>query len=176
MEHFANFGYVKQANKQLKKIQELKELDVNRGLGEQAERLVKSNTPKYMRNRNLKKDIPEEIGTLRAVKRDDPNRYESMMAGQEGDYIYRGGARRKTNEVLRKPKSYENVMYNPRTPELVPDKEAFSDIRKTKDTAASSTGYLGFRTDPYKGLGGMMEEPVDMLPTGRKSPKARLIY
>ena len=36
----------------------------------------------------------------------------------------------------------------------------WSDVRQTDDKAASATGYLGFRKDPYKGYGGMMEESI----------------
>jgi hypothetical protein len=43
--------------------------------------------------------------------------------------------------------------------ETKPTKD-FTDIRRTLDTAASPTGYLGYRTDPFKGYGGMMEEPI----------------
>ena len=41
-----------------------------------------------------------------------------------------------------------------------PDTKNYSDIRKVDDYAAAPTGYLGFQNDPYKGYGGMMEEPV----------------
>jgi hypothetical protein len=50
--------------------------------------------------------------------------------------------------------------YQSRVGVAVPDKQNFNDIRKVDDYAASPSGYLGFRNDPYKGLGGMMEEPV----------------
>jgi hypothetical protein len=50
--------------------------------------------------------------------------------------------------------------YQSRVGVPIPDKQNFIDIRKVDDYAASPSGYLGFRTDPFKGYGGMMEEPV----------------
>jgi hypothetical protein len=54
------------------------------------------------------------------------------------------------------------------TSKRIPISEGFTDIRKVSDTAASPTGYLGFRKDPFKGFGGMMEEPVPTIKSGIK--------
>jgi hypothetical protein len=38
----------------------------------------------------------------------------------------------------------------------------YSEIRPTDDKAASVSGYVGYQKDPFKGYGGMMEEPVPL--------------
>ena len=158
MEHFANFGVVKKANKQLKKQQELK--------------VVGSNDS-------------GKINNLRADKKNDANKYDNLgFGGQPIDSssrtLWRGENRKSLKDrVLRKPKSSEELGLTeiyPRKNEVVPNTKDFTDIRKTTDGFASETGYLGFRTDPYKGLGGMMEEPVDLVSSGRRTPKARIPY
>ena len=46
---------------------------------------------------------------------------------------------------------------------LKPDTKNYYDVRQTNDHAASGSGYLGYQKDPFKGYGGMMEEPVPLL-------------
>jgi hypothetical protein len=64
-------------------------------------------------------------------------------------------------ENRREMKGYESK------PPLVSNKvrtesNNYSEIRPTSDGAASASGYLGYQKDPYKGYGGMMEEPVPL--------------
>ena len=133
MQHFANFGYIKQANKQLKRLNEVTSIPVVDGsLGK---------TAKYLSN-NYKTPPSEEIDFINRRK----------MATR---------AERKYKASLK-----EKILQGNPTP----DTQGFSDIRKTDDYAASPSGYLGFRTDPYKGYGGMMEEPV---PVTRKQIKLK---
>jgi len=142
MEHFADFGYVKQANKQLKRLNESKNLSIGAlqgdGLGEKAQDAVN----RYFRT-----------GTSEAKKIKIAKGYENIL---------NGSLRHSRAEI--KPqldpltKKYRKTISN-YIPEN-PSSDKWSDIRKTDDYAASNSGYLGFRTDPFKGYGGMMEEPV----------------
>ena len=129
MEHFANFGYVKQANKQLKRLEEMKSPYKGRKLGEisdpswsgtPAESVVRGN---IAATRNKRKDSP-----FNAKIRDDLK------------YPYK-----KRMDI---------------SSEYRLDAPEWSDVRKVKDDAASQSGYLGFRKDPFKGYGGMMEEAI----------------
>jgi hypothetical protein len=181
MEHFANFGVVKQANKQLKRLQDLK----GGNIGQQAAHLLSPTITEGEQNRILQ-SIPMSLNSLRRNKRyassgdslgsyKYPEMYEGMK--HKGQDFFRGMDRLEENKrkVFRNPRGDEKYA-RARQSELIPDKESFNSIRKTDDRAASPTGYLGFRTDPYKGFGGMMEEPVDMISTGIKEPKARVPY
>ena len=146
MQHFANFGIVKQANKQLKRLNELSISPSVRtstgegGLGRVAEHwasersALQQGTPFYARAGHGKRLLNTRLGGDRAVR-----------ASANVDPLTR------PYEKPYKPEGY--IPENPKHPD-------WSDIRKTSDTAASTSGYLGFRTDPYKGYGGMMEEPV----------------
>lgn len=133
MQHFADFGYVRTANRQLKKLQEIKSRSPSmEGLGE----LAKS---KY--------DRGEDIIN---------SRKEHSRMGREPlkDYL--------ATPLKRDTK--ENVAQDLQIP-----KTGWSDVRQTSDNAVSKTGYSGFRTDPYKGYGGMMEEAIpieDLYPNG----------
>ena len=145
MQHFADFGYVRTANKQLKRLHESKQapsyLMPNRsGLGQEAQHYADPKTfgdtlPFYSRAGAAKRKNNTRVEVSRQLKLDNSN-----------------------SDPLLDPytKPYEKVS-------LVNKKQTnpeWSDIRKTDDSAASSSGYLGFRTDPYKGYGGMMEEAV----------------
>jgi hypothetical protein len=151
MQHFthfrsfgADFGIVKQANKQLKKLKESKSLyDETESLGTLSEKLVASGA--------------------------SPRLAKTKLTANRG--FYRENKKGLPDPLLQSPRenitSTVTILEN--TPEL-PTKD-WSDIRKTGDTAASSTGYLGFRKDPYKGYGGMMEEPIpkeELFPNGGK--------
>ena len=200
MQHFthfrsfeADFGYVKQANKQLKRLNELK----NNSLGTVAESVASSD----LKNVNLgeaKRKINQNLTTSRRTskKRDfyteNPDIQDKDVFFDYEDtfpYITRGENRRQMRietglpPVSRKLKNSEDT--SSRYDSIQPSKELqvkklnrddFTDIRKTKDTAASPTGYLGYRKDPYKGYGGMMEEPVDMSYSTLKFPTPRLPY
>ena len=200
MQHFthfrsfeADFGYVKQANKQLKRLNELK----NNSLGTVAESVASSD----LKNVNLgeaKRKINQNLTTSRRTskKRDfyteNPDIQDKDVFFDYEDtfpYITRGENRRQMRRetglppVSRKLKNSEDT--SSRYDFIQPSKELqvkklnrhdFTDIRRTKDTAASPTGYLGYRKDPYKGYGGMMEEPVDMSYSTLKFPTPRLPY
>ncbi|UQS94921.1 hypothetical protein Pam2_41 [Pseudanabaena phage Pam2] len=200
MQHFthfrsfeADFGYVKQANKQLKRLNELK----NNSLGTVAESVASSD----LKNVNLgeaKRKINQNLTTSRRTskKRDfyteNPDIQDKDVFFDYEDtfpYITRGENRRQMRietglpPVSRKLKNSEDT--SSRYDFIQPSKELqvkklnrhdFTDIRRTKDTAASPTGYLGYRKDPYKGYGGMMEEPVDMSYSTLKFPTPRLPY
>ena len=135
MQHFthfrsfeADFGYVKQANKQLKNLYETKPLyNSKQGLGDMAESLVGDS--------NVRVGIKKR--TLDERKRG--RRFNRAKQKDELSFPYQ-----------------KEVGY-----ETKPTKD-FTDIRRTLDTAASPTGYLGYRTDPFKGYGGMMEEPIPL--------------
>lgn len=200
MQHFthfrsfeADFGYVKQANKQLKRLNELK----NNSLGTVAESVASSD----LKNVNLgeaKRKVNQNLTTSRRTgkKRDfyteNPDIQDKDVFFDYEDtfpYITRGENRRQMRietglpPVTRKLKNSEDT--SSRYDSIQPIKELqvkklnrddFTDIRRTKDTAASPTGYLGYRKDPYKGYGGMMEEPVDMSYSTLKFPTPRLPY
>lgn len=200
MQHFthfrsfeADFGYVKQANKQLKRLNELK----NNSLGTVAESVASSD----LKNVNLgeaKRKVNQNLTTSRRTgkKRDfyteNPDIQDKDVFFDYEDtfpYITRGENRRQMRRetglppVTRKLKNSEDT--SSRYDSIQPIKELqvkklnrddFTDIRRTKDTAASPTGYLGYRKDPYKGYGGMMEEPVDMSYSTLKFPTPRLPY
>jgi hypothetical protein len=166
MQHFANFGYVKQANKQLKNLNDIKgakiaipdksrlnPATIEKGLGNIANRL---DNPSKLQKSKVEESLQDKLALARAVRQDSF----------------------RVNDPLIRPikYSYRNSILEPKE---LPTKD-WSDIRKTDDTAASSTNYLGFRKDPYKGYGGMMEEPIpvqDLYPDGItkvKMPISRL--
>ena len=145
MQHFADFGIVKQANKQLKRLNEAKQapsyLMPNRsGLGQEAQHYADPKTfgdtlPFYSRAGAAKRKNNTRVEVSRQLKLDKDNS-DSLL----DPYV----------------KPYEKVS-------LVAKKQTnpeWSDVRKVNDSAASKSGYLGFRTDPYKGYGGMMEEAI----------------
>jgi hypothetical protein len=133
MQHFAHFGYVKAANKQLKKLQEIKSRSSDmQGLGELAK-------GRYDRGEAIINSRKE---------------YSRMAREPLEDYLA-SPLRRITKENVAQP--------------LQVPKTGWSDIRQTSDDAISKTGYSGFRTDPHKGYGGMMEESIpieDLYPNG----------
>ena len=163
MQHFADFGYVRTANKQLKRLNDLQGVRVSIP---NKSRLIPSTRESGLGNiaggvTNSSKQVVQEalenkLSATRAVRQDAL----------------------RLQDPLTKPVkySYQEGTLEPKT---LPTKD-WSDIRKTDDTAASSTNYLGFRKDPYKGYGGMMEEAIpneDLYPDGIskvKMPISRL--
>lgn len=129
MQHFVDFGYIKQANKQLKKINELSkatgEGDYPKPLGQLAKQTKNVEYQKEYLNRQLRQERRKKI------YKQDPL---SFPVSESRDLI--------------------------RTKKLPLPEKDWSDIRKTNDGGASTTGYLGFRKDPFKGYGGMMEEEI----------------
>jgi hypothetical protein len=135
MQHFADFGYIKQANKQLKRMYETK-ID-----------------PISARN----------LGELSAEKYPPDKQYfDSMLT--RGRYTRK--QKNDTTDPLTRP-----IVTEVRTGQKSPEQlgKDWSDIRKNTDSAINST-HLGFRKDPYKGYGGMMEEaiPIDELYNTKK--------
>lgn len=180
MEHFANFGVVKKANKIKKNnflLQKGEDLYAS-SEGSSVRRLLDDgytlDSLLYSHGRSPRdgmawsranvefpqkpvKELPQYVATKNKAR---------MLLGESRK------AQRKAQdlpEVLRKPKTGEYSEPRANKPNL----EAFTDVRKTEDRAASPTGYLGFRKDPFKGYGGMMEEPVDLVKGGSK---ARIPY
>lgn len=127
MQHFANFGITRTANR-LKK----KEFQLAQG------------------NKNYLDNTGYDIATHQKVMGgwvDDTPMYLARQSKPQYGY---DNPKAKVYEPSRK---YSRIKHSPLT-------EGFTDIRETNDRAASPSGFLGFRTDPYKGYGGMMEEPV----------------
>lgn len=127
MQHFANFGITRTANR-LKK----KEFQLNQG------------------NKNYLSNTGYDIVT-----------HEKVMGGFPDDtpmYLARQSMGKYGNDNPKAKVYMPSEKYS--APKHIPITEGFTDIRRVSDTAASPSGYLGFRTDPYKGYGGMMEEPV----------------
>lgn len=134
MQHFVNFGtidfgYVKAANKQLKRITDVKN-GYRLGVGIKAQEYSNQKVPKDVAKRN----------------------FDGMLADSREAKDYDLDPLRESVKSSYIKKRISNA------PEL--PKEGWSDIRKTDDRAASPSGYLGFRTDPHQGYGGMMEEPI----------------
>ena len=204
MQHFANFGYVKQANKQLKKLNEMSTavrqpnhyLQLPISLGEQADyfKMVGQSRKKEARS-----DVSSRVSRLRESNKRNPSKIDSytanpkiygdnrtMLRGENrgvqetyGD-IYRqrdaiGDKTMPQKPPMRKPKSSEELEIYDRKIKGEPDFNSFTEVRVNSDPAIEGR-YLGFRKDPYKGYGGMMEEPVDILPSNKKLPKARIRY
>jgi len=187
MQHFADFGVIKQQNKQLKRNAQLGKADeiYTKKYGKGVEDTL---------NEKLKPfgSQTKPANTLRVARESlKPYSFDTRDGGntllKDEWYNDRGGNRTRLRkeaglpQLMRKPKGYEyKDLYAPdplkRDYVKTPDTKGFTDIRKTTDEAASPTGYLGFRTDSYKGMGGMMEEPVDMVSTGVRMPKARIRY
>ena len=143
MQHFVNFGYVKQANNQLKRLNELKLGTGIAGIKTSSGERVKSlgNIAKnqvespHKSNEIIQTALDSKIGSIRSYKQRSINKIDPLTKPIRESY---------REEPL---------------PVTLPEQD-WSDIRKTSDKAASSTGYLGFRKDPYKGYGGMMEESI----------------
>lgn len=143
MQHFINFGYVKQANKQLKRLQE------------------------------MKSGLPTPIGKISEAASNSELR--NVRAGEAKQYLdskIRGARYNRTSL------SNQNDLSFPYKKENIPDTrklEGWSESRRTLDSAASPTGYIGFRTDPYKGYGGMMEEPIPLEDLSRAPLRKALV-
>lgn len=158
MEHFtsfyADFGIVKQANKQLKRLQEGKG---GTGVGEVA------------RTSALREKYPE---SFEQIPRDTVKNEVNQNVGD--NRRFRRTLDRQT-DPLTKPVNLSYDFPRVKAEAKLPTKD-FTEIRKTGDTAASESGYLGFRTDPYKGYGGMMEEAIpktEIYPNGEMYPRKK---
>ena len=211
MEHFANFGIVKKANKQLKRLNELSETaktygyqkrendfgHTKSGLGE-----IAKNTPENYLDKRKSELLNNTLSNGRKVKSNEALDYYTenptvndktpfRVLSPDEEWIPPKALSRGMNRVKsRLTNDLPSVSRNMRSSEEYvspsrlltqnrkdePNRQDFTDIRKTDDRAASPTGYLGFRTDPYKGYGGMMEEPVDVTTTITKLPRPRVIY
>lgn len=131
MQHFANFGITRTANR-LKK----KEFQLAQG------------------NKNYLDNTGYDIATHQKVRGGWADDTPMFLARQSMQW---DGNKYKNDNP--KAKVYvPSEKYS--SPKHIPITEGFTDIRRVSDRTASPSGYLGFRTDPYKGYGGMMEEPV----------------
>lgn len=118
------------------------------------------------KDKPLKKDYTSKVIT-RLEKAD-------VEDGLEKQYLSRSNKGR--DYILRKGKSNEYVERGSKIPEKAPDKTNYTDIRKTKDSAASDTGYLGFHKDIYH-PNYMVEGSVPIVATGKKiRVKPRIEY
>lgn len=138
MQHFANFGITRAANR-IKK----KEFQLAQG------------------NKNYLDNTGYDIAT-----------HQKVMGGWADDTPMFLARQSKPQYGYDNPKAkvYEPSQKYSRIIKHIPNKDGFTDIRQTNDRAASPSGYLGFRTDPHKGYGGMMEEPVPITKTIIKTP------
>jgi hypothetical protein len=143
MQHFADFGIVKRANKQLKNMKE------------------------------IQKTMPFRLGKITAeAASENPDKALKYLVGSDNRADSSKRLTRQKRSLanidpLTKPVGtvthpyYGNTFVEEYNTQRPPNSN-WSDVRKTNDKAASSTGYLGFRTDPYKGYGGMMEESIPL--------------
>ena len=153
MQHFthfgsleADFGYVKAANKQLKRLNE-----INRSKPSDAD-VHKLGITAFDVTNGLSADRVKQ-GLDSGLKR-----YRTAQRQNKKDSL--------SSPFMSKIRERDNMVEN----EPIIPKTGWSDVRYTKDNAASNSGYLGFRTDPHQGYGGMMEEPLpldELFPKGR---------
>ena len=128
--------------------------------------LVKQYNQKKL-NSNLEKFALPEIGGGGTGNRQLKKRWElggGRVAGDRylNDYPYPSkSALEVSRQTRRETKGYDSksplISNNVRT-----DSPNYSEIRPTSDKAASVSGYVGYQKDPYKGSGGLMEEPVPL--------------
>lgn len=164
MQHFANFGIVKQSNKQLKNMHELK-INMNtrrneglmRPLGETSAQAVK-NIDKYPKQKEGYEKFFKDVLL-------DNKKEARRLRGIEASPT----TLLRTQDPLTQPLGNPEYLHRSNLKVGASAKKDWSEIRKTDDTAASSSGFLGFRNDPYKGYGGMMEEAIpraELIPKG----------
>lgn len=162
MQHFANFGVTKQANKQLKRLYEMRS-PYNASLGKMADSsaYVVREAKSMSGAENLKRDIEKNAKAItdQEIRNKRWERNSSKKAdpleGWQPPYNDRESAKRVIAKRLENPRK----IYS-KNDHANPDFTGFTDIRRNTDPAINAT-HLGFRTDPFKGYGGMMEEPVD---------------
>ena len=88
-----------------------------------------------------------------------------------GNTVYKGSNRINRRDDIGLPKLTRKLRsgeYTPRTKvikEMILDSKNYTDIRKTKDTALSTTGYMGFKNTPNS----YFEEAVPTIETGKKT-------
>lgn len=152
--HMGNFGYVKQANKQLKRLHEASEAP--------SRKYRPDNTYGNLAQTATSPEAAKEVFDTRVgIARQNKKWYSQSEAGKD---------------PLTKPLGAESYTYDGKRREPEIPKTGWSDIRKVKDEAISDSGYSGFRTDPYKGYGGMMEEGIplnEVYPNGVFEKKKR---
>ena len=198
MQHFANFGYVKQANKQLKRLNDIR--NSQGAVGELSSKFLEADYPyqtiesgiKNLRERkaNIQKFMPDRVVSPVVGGKPNPAYIVDDFDSPKYTLVNRKNIKTLTENLpsTKNDKQYfkglleKNLRYDTTggrrlqvadsehsknvfnsTPEIIPENPTsphWSGIRKTKDTAASPTGYLGFRTNPYEGYGGMMEESI----------------
>jgi len=159
MQHFADFGIVKQSNKSLKQMYESKtggthpnNLANPTSLGKLSDMTAKT-TRQYPNEADWVKDDAQEL--LTRGKRD-----RRTLRTREVDPLTR---------PLNTVNDYKTEMLNPKLDKI----DGFSEVRANNDPIYKyGSGYTGFRTDPFKGYGGMMEEevPLDLFQKTSKTP------
>jgi hypothetical protein len=148
MEHFANFGIVKQQNKLQKGIVD--------GLYQKAHNEKWTYNPAISDSRNdairsdyLKAAVKQKF-SLYPKNKLGMDEFPSANTVKQGRYIR--NYMPKSNDPLSEKRTVKSILKN--------NNDDWSDIRRVDDSAASNTKFLGFRKDPFKGYGGMMEEAV----------------
>ena len=154
MQHFADFGYVRALNKDKRNL-----LDTMKGFG------VDVTANRDSINSGLKQLDSSGISSLAKsnpdmLKRGRQSREQVVDPLDSWQRPYNNGLTARTKIAERKANPRKISMGGTTTREL--DVNGFTDIRPNNDPAIDAT-HLGFRKDPFKGYGGMMEEPVDMI-------------
>lgn len=156
-----DFGITRDLNKAKKKAWEVLNGSTKKpvimsksSIGRQYKEVIKD-LPK--KDKPLKKEYMSKVIT----------RLEKADIEDSLDKPYLSRSNKSRDYILRKPKSNEYSERGSKIPEKAPDKTNYTDIRKTKDPAASETGYLGFHKDVYH-PNYMIEGTVPIVPTGKK--------
>ena len=157
MQHFVNFGYVKAANKQLKRLHEMKgEAAFPQGIGSRAE------TAAVLTSKGFPQDMPQYTKTANKAVSDERYRQNEKnitspdpLSGWRMPYNDRESAKKIIQKRQNSPRTLGTAQDQSK-----PNLDDFTDIRANKDPAIKAS-HLGFRKDPFKGYGGMVEEPVD---------------
>ena len=165
--HMAEFGVIKQQNKLQKGIVD--------GLYQKAHNEKWTYNPAIsdlendnIRNNYLKTAVKEKF-SLYPKNKLGIDEFPSANTVKQGRYIR--NYMPKSNDPLSEKRTVKSILKN--------NTDDWSDIRRVNDSAASDTKFLGFRKDPYKGYGGMMEEPVpvnEMLTKNSRVTKNSPLY
>ena len=162
MQHFADFGYVKVANKKLKRLNALSTASAVEGssVGRQAQNTIDAlakNELTYTEHRpKVKYDIKDANTQVRRDRiRQDRSALTDPLDSWQRPYNDSESAKQMIQKRQDAPRTI-SVGQDKSKPNL----DDFTDTRRNTDPAINAT-HLGFRKDPFKGYGGMVEEPVD---------------
>lgn len=161
MQHFANFGITKQANKQLKRLYEMKATGKGEGRFPEGIGSV-AKTAAVLTSKGYPPDMSRYTDTVNRAVRDERYRRNEKsllnpdpLSGWRMPYNDRDSAKGMIKKRQATPRTISSTQDKSK-----PNLDDFTEVRANKDPVINA-GYLGFRKDPYKGYGGMMEEPVD---------------